>query len=139
MVSSLRTNGVVMDIITQGSMHEYATSRKPFTTSTETVFTKDNDDLYVVYSYGEHFPMYVYDKFVELWFANYDKYSPTTSKHQTLARPDVDEINMLSTEELSMLIRLGGYRDFCSDRCVTNMAMYYPKSTGYTNFNQRRA
>lgn len=129
-----------MDIITQSLMSEYTSTHQLFDTSNGTVFAKDKGDLYVVYSYGEHFPMYVYDKFVELWFGNYNKYSPTTSKHQTLARPDVDEINMLSTEELSMLIRLGGYREFCSDRCVTNMAMYYPKSTGLNfNNNQRRA
>lgn len=129
-----------MDTITHRNMSEYTTDQTQFTTSTETVFTKDIGNLYVVYSYGEHFPMYVYDRFVQLWFANYDKYSPTTSKHQTMARPDVDDINSLSTEELSMLVRLGGYREFCSDRCVTNMAMYYPKSTGLNfNYNQRRA
>ena len=127
-----------MDTITHGMMTEYTSTHQHFDTTTGTVFTKDKGDLYIVYSYGEHFPMYVYDRFVELWFANYDKYSPTTSKHQTLSRPDIDELNMLSTEELSMLIRLGGYREFCAERCVTNMAMYYPKSTGCTNFNNKR-
>ena len=127
-----------MDTITLGRMKEYATAQTPFKNSNESVFTKDTDDLYIVYSYGEHFPMYVYDKFVQLWFGNTDKYSPTTSKHQTMAHPDAEEVNMLNTEELSALVRLGGYRQFCSDRCVTDMARYY-KSSAYTNFNQGRA
>ena len=124
-----------MDIIRLSDMQEHTTNHKQFKNSTETVFTKKRRDLYVVYSYGEHFPMYIYDHHVHLWFGNYDKYSPTTSKHQTMARPDADEINMLSTEELSALVRLGSYGEFCSERCVTNIAMYYNKSTGITNHN----
>jgi len=127
-----------MDTITLGDMRDYTTERTQFKNSTESVFTKKRQDLYVVYSYGEHFPIYVYDHGVELWFGNADKYSPTTSKHQTMARPDTEEIHMLSTEELSALVRLGSYGEFCSERCVTNRAMYY-ESSACTNSNQRRA
>ena len=70
-----------MDTITLGDMRDYTTERTQFKNSTESVFSKKRQDLYVVYSYGEHFPMYVYDHGVELWFGNADKYSPTTSKN----------------------------------------------------------
>jgi hypothetical protein len=43
--------------------------------------------LYVVYSYGLHFPMYVYDYAADKWYENTDKYSSTTSKQQGQARP----------------------------------------------------
>lgn len=43
---------------------------------------------YVVYSYGTHFPMYIYDEDTGMWFGNNDKYSVTTSKHQSACRPD---------------------------------------------------
>jgi hypothetical protein len=42
---------------------------------------------YVVYSYGTHFPMYIYDEDTGSWFGNIDKYSVTTSRHQTTCHP----------------------------------------------------
>ncbi len=49
-----------------------------------------HSDLYVVYSYGEHFPIYVAEvgEFGQVhWYANTDKYSQSTTRHQSLARP----------------------------------------------------
>ena len=112
-----------METITNKQMCEYTTYHIPFKNSTGTVFAEEpsnsfeGQDLYVVYSYGEHYPIYVYDYQLEMWFGNYDKYSSTTSRHQTMARPEVDEIQMLSTEELNQVIYCGGYRNYCSDRC----------------------
>lgn len=42
---------------------------------------------YVVYSYGTHFPMYIYDADTGSWFGNSDKYSSTTSRHQSACHP----------------------------------------------------
>jgi hypothetical protein len=42
---------------------------------------------YVVYSYGTHFPMYIFDYTSEQWLGNNDKYSPSTSRHQRMCRP----------------------------------------------------
>lgn len=42
---------------------------------------------YVVYSYGTHFPMYIFDAVTEQWFGNLDKYSSTTSRHQSACHP----------------------------------------------------
>lgn len=43
--------------------------------------------LYIVYSYGEHFPMYIYDEQRGVWYINEDKYSMSTSKHQSQSYP----------------------------------------------------
>jgi hypothetical protein len=48
----------------------------------------ENPVCYAVYSYGKHFPMYVFDVTCShAWFGNYDKYSSSTSKHQSQLRP----------------------------------------------------
>ena len=47
---------------------------------------------YVVYSYGRHFPIYIWLDGV--WYENTDKYSVSTSKHQTQARPDADTVQV---------------------------------------------
>jgi len=43
--------------------------------------------LYVVYSYGSHFPMYIYDAKEQKWLGNSDKYSRSTTRQQSHARP----------------------------------------------------
>lgn len=47
----------------------------------------DDHRRYVVYSYGTHFPMYLYDADTGKWYGNNDKYSRTTSRHQGACRP----------------------------------------------------
>jgi len=117
-----------MNKISNNQMKDFTTHKRAFITNNETVYSeyKTNrrslDELYVVYSYGEHFPMYIYDDEVEMWFGNESRYSTTTSKHQALARPDVDDMTMLPTSDLLALIDLGGYRDYCAERCGT---MYF--------------
>lgn len=43
--------------------------------------------LYAVYSYGEHWPLFVYDWRVNQWYENVDKYSVTTTRHASHTRP----------------------------------------------------
>jgi hypothetical protein len=45
--------------------------------------------LYVVFSYGDHWPLYVYEKVGGTWLENEDKFSRTTSKHRGQVRPVV--------------------------------------------------
>jgi len=112
-----------MDKISSNQMSDYTTEQLSFTNNTETVFTTEasnaweGQDLYVVYSCEEHFPMYVYDHQSELWFGNSDKYSPTTSRFQTIACPEVDQINMITTDLLNQIINCGGFIHYYSDRC----------------------
>ena len=56
---------------------------------------------YVVYSYGEHFPMYAC--IGGIWYKNSDKYSPSTSKQQTQLSPMVECIEV-DTKTLKQLI-----------------------------------
>lgn len=119
-----------MDRISNSKMHEYTTDYKAFRNNNDTVYAKyehhvgQDNDLYVVYSYGVHFPMYIYDTSIEQWFGNGDKYSPTTGRHKSLAKPDVGNMTMLPTEEMSRLIRLGGYIPYCADRCTAPVLHY---------------
>jgi len=43
--------------------------------------------LYVVYSYGDHWPLWVYDWNDSQWYENVDKYSVTTSRHASCTKP----------------------------------------------------
>ena len=47
-----------------------------------------NPSLYVVYSYGEHWPLFAWDGFA--WYANTDKASVTTSHHYGYAHPHTE-------------------------------------------------
>jgi hypothetical protein len=77
-----------------------------------------NEDLYVVYSYGEHFPMYVYDYTTREWYANSDKYSPTTSKHQSQCRPSFEIAREFNTEDLINLIGYGSLAEWVKWQAV---------------------
>ena len=59
------------------------------------------DKLYIVYSYGYHFPMYI--KYKNTWYENSDKYSITTSKQQNQARPN-KKTKLLNTNQMKKLI-----------------------------------
>lgn len=62
--------------------------RDEFETNNKTMFGEwQGERTYTVYSYGYHFPMYVWDDQARVWVGNKDKYSRTTSCHQTKARP----------------------------------------------------
>ena len=56
---------------------------------------------YVVYSYGRHFPMFIHLKGV--WYENSDKYSVSTSKHQSQSHPMMDTVK-LNTEDMKRLL-----------------------------------
>lgn len=43
--------------------------------------------IYAVYSYGPHWPLFIYSTDTRLWYANEDKFSRTTTKHYSQAFP----------------------------------------------------
>ena len=57
-----------------------------------TLWSEQRGDVYVVFSYGYHWPLYINWKGV--WFMNKDKYGPTTSKHSSQANPLVQCVPM---------------------------------------------
>ena len=105
--------------VTLKEMRSLVESRMPF--HGNSVFaTWVSNSLYVVYSYGTHFPMYVYDANASVfdgfgsvvskgvWLGNTDKYSVTTSKHQSTTRPNTVH-KWMNTEQLKDVIHQGGY------------------------------
>lgn len=67
----------------------YVEKKIPFKNSNGQLFGRwETPLMYVVYSYGEHWPLYVWDGFD--WFENEDKYSRTTTHHRGYARPYTD-------------------------------------------------
>ena len=71
-------------------------------------FADDSDPLYVVYSYGSHWPLYANWKGV--WFANKDKASRTTSKHYSQAHPHTGVV-ALSKIDMEYLVLFGQPED----------------------------
>jgi SPX domain protein involved in polyphosphate accumulation len=93
----------------------YARACIAFETSNKTMFghwvhrqSNDQDTkTYAVYSYGRHFPMYVYCPTTEQWIGNKDKYSRTTTRHQSHCRPNTVSL-WVDTRELDGIIERGG-------------------------------
>jgi hypothetical protein len=60
---------------------------------------------YVIYSYGAHWPLFVYADGV--WYENEDRYSPTTSKHRGQVHPH-QPTTLLPCEKLLQLVHRDG-------------------------------
>lgn len=71
------------------------------------IFGQNWGPLYVVYSYGTHWPLYIYDSLSDKWFENEDRYSTTTSKHRTLTRPNAKTL-LRSCSWMKACIEAGG-------------------------------
>jgi hypothetical protein len=68
----------------------------------------EKDKLYVVYSYGSHFPMYIYDAKEQKWLGNSDKYSRSTTRQQQQARPSGQIDVWYNTDDMKEVIYHGG-------------------------------
>lgn len=81
------------------------------------LFARWEDNCYIVYSYGKHFPMFICAE--GQWFANRDKYSRTTSKHYSQCFPYTDKCTtkpiMLPTH-MMLLLATSGYTALISRR-----------------------
>ena len=63
-----------------------------------------SDELYVVYSYGTHHPMYIYSTLLDEWFENGDKYdSNSTKRHYTQLKPK-NTITSLKSHEFMVKV-----------------------------------
>jgi len=68
--------------------HAYVERHEPFkgsNTWAEWAHNRDGVSRYVVYSYGEHWPLFIYEE--GKWYENADKYSRSTSKHRSQLHP----------------------------------------------------
>lgn len=79
------------------SCSQYVRDREPFK-STNVFGEMLNKGVYVVYSFGRHFPMYAYID--GEWYRNTDGFSRTTAKHKGQACPGADRYVDMDTRQL---------------------------------------
>jgi hypothetical protein len=77
---------------TRRGARRYVQSGMPFRTSNGTLYGcwvgTQPDKTYVVYSYGPHWPLFVWHN--GIWYENEDRRSVTTSHHRSYAHPHTD-------------------------------------------------
>lgn len=77
-------------------------------------------NLYVVYSYGSHYPMYVYDYMANVWLGNKDRSTRTTNRHMSMVQPvsweNRDQIMWMDTETLKDIIQARGLGESTMNR-----------------------
>ena len=81
--------------IANKACRQYVEARKPFTGSNmyaeRRTASHGHSDLYVVFSYGEHWPIYIAETDNETghteWYENNERYSQSTTRHQSQANP----------------------------------------------------
>lgn len=67
---------------------------------------------YAVYSYGGHWPLFVYAN--DIWFENEDKFSSSTNRHRSQAHPHCPTV-LLSTKNM-FVVANGGYTELVKQR-----------------------
>ena len=82
----------------------YVQQLKPFHNSNKQLYAQWEGDLYVVYSYGRHWPLYI--NWNGVWFSNTDKYSRTTTKHASQTHP-LTQCVPLSKIDMEYLVLFG--------------------------------
>ena len=68
-------------------VRKYVEQCFPFNNSNNTLFGDWKRNLFVVWSYGSHWPLFIYDPASDKWFENITPSSPTTSRHRSQAAP----------------------------------------------------
>lgn len=53
---------------------------------------ENGNDKYVVFSYGQHWPLFIFDYQTDAWYENKSKYGVTTSKHHSQTHPHQETI-----------------------------------------------
>jgi hypothetical protein len=66
-------------------------------------FATNEGHKYVVYSYGYHWILYIYDRDTCIWYENEDKYSATTSKHRSQLRPNANTVKISKSDIHAMV------------------------------------
>lgn len=118
MTKKVRSHDEAVRLARYRDEFEYtSTEGKWRTIWTQNQQTRDFEELcrvYVIYSYGSHFPMYVYDELSQQWLGNSDKYSRTTSTHQSKYRPS-EVAKWFDTTTLRDIVGLG-YLGYITNR-----------------------
>jgi hypothetical protein len=93
--------------VSNNKARDYVEKLEEFDGSNTTGRWVGDENLYVVYSYGSHFPMYVYDKEQSKWIGNKDKYSRSTTRHQSQLRPSSIAL-WVDIKEIQSIVWHGG-------------------------------
>ena len=95
-----------MERVANKDCRRYVENREEFNGSN--LFSRWHGNVYVVYSYGEHYPMFLWidpERADGGWYENSDGYSVSTSKHHSQARPlNAEVIQHASTQDLKNLM-----------------------------------
>lgn len=68
------------------------------------LYAQNRGRFYVVFSYGEHWPLWVHDNRSHVWYENSDKYSVTTGRHKSQSRPSEGPCIPVGVQDLIRLI-----------------------------------
>lgn len=99
--------------VSSRDMRKYTAQHKQFSNHKCSCYGRHILTGYAVYSYGAHFPIYFWDKETNSWFGNSDKYSRSTTRHQTDAYPagvPREEMTWVKTSDLNTIIFVGAIR-----------------------------
>lgn len=98
--------------IANKACRKYVEARKPFRGSNlyaeRHTASHGNSDLYVVYSYGAHWPLYVAEVTNDAcgqitWYENADRFSQSTTRHQAQARPNYVHFTLMTAGAMRRL------------------------------------
>jgi len=106
-VSTLKEAASMVDILMPFTYRDGHVFARRWDARCESRRAASNGQVYVVYSYGGHFPMYVYDEQVQKWFGHTKKYSKTTSRHQAICQPN-ENIQWVSLDEVIGIVDYRG-------------------------------
>lgn len=109
--------------VANAKCRQYVADREPFKGSNlyGVYSLVDTDhEVYTVFSYGDHFPMFIYTE--GMWFENEDKFSKSTSRHYSQAKPYGIKPILLSTRWMQRLAR-NGYQGIAQERILSTEPM----------------
>lgn len=86
------------------------------------IFGQNWGPLYAVYSYGTHWPLFIYDSLSNKWFENEDRYSNTTSRHRSLTRPAA-RTELRSCSWMKDCLEAGGERLLEESRLLASLPL----------------
>jgi len=89
---------------TNRQCREQARRKNVFQNNNGTIYSRWCGEVYAVFSYGEHFPMFVWCE--RMWFENGDGYSRTTAKQKGQVRPS-HNTKSLTTRQMKALTEHG--------------------------------
>ena len=85
----------------------YVERRSSFKGSNLFAERRNDGTLYVVYSFGTHHPLFVFDENAGQWYENMTYASRTTSKHRSQCRPNGEDIIPLHAKDMVYVAKRG--------------------------------